>query len=233
MQKLLVAAAMCVASLGASAQSQIEGLTFSTWTDSGYYRGPGLPLDGYVVVQDSADVGRYFSSGQYTSIRSEFNLAGQQAAGSAVLSFEYDARYAVLSYPASQSMTVFLGSYAGDNVAHVSDWSTVTVGSPGSGFLFSLMGPPRFGQFETAGLTFGQTLSYDVTSLYNLSLARGDAALGIGLDSGINFQYAKFGNFTLTVTPPVPEPSTYALLLGGLALVGFARRHRARSVGGN
>ena len=34
------------------------------------------------------------------------------------------------------------------------------------------------------------------------------------------------GLYTLSVTAPIPEPETYALLLAGLALVGFVARRR-------
>ncbi len=33
-------------------------------------------------------------------------------------------------------------------------------------------------------------------------------------------------HFILEETPPVPEPLTYAMLLAGLGLLGFAVRHR-------
>ena len=34
------------------------------------------------------------------------------------------------------------------------------------------------------------------------------------------------GSFNFTSTPPVPEPQTYAMLLGGLAAIGFVARRR-------
>jgi hypothetical protein len=35
-------------------------------------------------------------------------------------------------------------------------------------------------------------------------------------------------NLGSTVAPPIPEPETYALMLAGLGLVGWAARRRAR-----
>lgn len=40
-------------------------------------------------------------------------------------------------------------------------------------------------------------------------------------------------NGTVIFAPAVPEPETYALLLGGLTLIVAARRYRARPTGGN
>ena len=223
MKKLVVAAAaLCVASAGAWAQTEIAGLTFSTWTDNDYYRGAGIPLDGYVAVGPSALGGQWYQyGGQYTSARSEFNLAGQQAANAVMLSFQFDGRSTVMGAAQTPSMPVILSWYSGDNVANVSDWRDVTF-PPGS--LFWIRAHEKFGEFDAASFASGQTLSFDVTSLYNSAIARGDAALGIGLDFyQFSFQYARFSDFTLTV-PAVPEPSTYALTLVGLVAVAMLRR---------
>lgn len=52
--------------------------------------------------------------------------------------------------------------------------------------------------------------------------------------NGIDFHTREFGDATLRPTltvevTPVPEPEAYALMLSGLALVGFAIRRRSRS----
>lgn len=230
MQKLLVVAALCVTGVGAQAQTEIEGLTFSTWTDNSYFRAPGLPLDGYVVVGQSALVGQYYDfGGQYTSARSEFNLTGQQAASAVMLSFQFDGRSAVQFAQQTPSMPLRLSWYVGDNVAHVSDWRVVEV-LPSS---VSIRSHTVFGNFDIDSFASGQVLSFDVTNLFNSAVARGDAALGIGLDHSLySFQYAKLSDFTLTVSA-VPEPGTYALMLGGLTLLGLGcRRHRASNRAG-
>lgn len=66
-----------------------------------------------------------------------------------------------------------------------------------------------------------------VTQALNSAIARGDNAFGMGLTQmGYAKQFANLGAFTLTVTPAVPKPSTYALLLGSLALLGVMRKRR-------
>ena len=49
---------------------------------------------------------------------------------------------------------------------------------------------------------------------------------GSGVDFGIDLAGLAGSSFTLTATAAVPEPETYALMLGGLALVAAMRRRR-------
>jgi len=44
--------------------------------------------------------------------------------------------------------------------------------------------------------------------------------------SAATSSYSAYGTVTYTFAPPVPEPETYAMLLAGLGLVGFAARRR-------
>ncbi len=57
-----------------------------------------------------------------------------------------------------------------------------------------------------------------------------DGAFSNGRMGFYNFSQANvsYSAFTLDPAPPVPEPATWALLLGGLAAVAGVRRHRAR-----
>ncbi|WP_257800384.1 PEP-CTERM sorting domain-containing protein [Aquincola sp. J276] len=52
---------------------------------------------------------------------------------------------------------------------------------------------------------------------------------GTNLDT-FNLSYSAVSNAVLysTALPPVPEPETYALMLAGLAAVGWVARRRAR-----
>ena len=53
----------------------------------------------------------------------------------------------------------------------------------------------------------------------------------LGLAPGMNANAVWNGNsLEVTLTTPIPEPETYALLLAGLGLVGFAARRRRRSL---
>lgn len=73
----------------------------------------------------------------------------------------------------------------------------------------------------TVALAAAQGLGFNTISDDSISLAYD---LGM-IDAGetVNFSYAY--NMS-AVTPPIPEPETYAMLLAGLGLVGFMARRR-------
>jgi hypothetical protein len=57
-----------------------------------------------------------------------------------------------------------------------------------------------------------------------------DGYFGFTAATGPNYaDWHKVKNFTLTNVSPVPEPSTYALMLGGLGLVGFMAYRRRKT----
>jgi hypothetical protein len=196
------------------AQSSINGLTYTYYFDGDFYPWQWGGIGG-------AQAGRLGSQTAYG--HSEFDLAGQQA-GTATLTFELTSAWeqeTCCNLPPPIS-TISLGAYAGDNLAQL----------PGSPYPETFnVGNNEFGQkfasFAVTGLPIGQKFTYDVTSFYNKSLLNGDAALGIGLvgSTPIRTTYS-FSNFVLTVTPPVPEPSTYALFAFGLASLILLRRAR-------
>lgn len=55
-----------------------------------------------------------------------------------------------------------------------------------------------------------------------------DGYFGFTAGTGARNDWHKISNFNLTVSP-VPEPSTYALMLGGLGLVGFMAYRRRKT----
>ncbi|MCE9659889.1 MAG: PEP-CTERM sorting domain-containing protein [Burkholderiales bacterium] len=83
---------------------------------------------------------------------------------------------------------------------------------------------------------------FDVTSL-GFSVTNGDQSFSqyvqFVADAGVDITGLIFTNANpptdafevanFTVTAPVPEPETYALMLAGLAAVGFISRRRRRS----
>lgn len=70
------------------------------------------------------------------------------------------------------------------------------------------------------GVAFASLTSPDgASSLYSINLATGAASLIGGTSSSLR---------DITVAAPIPEPETYALMLAGLAAVGFAARRRSR-----
>ena len=59
-------------------------------------------------------------------------------------------------------------------------------------------------------------------------MASEDYYFGFTAATGNNYDWHKVRNFELSVTP-VPEPSTYALMLGGLGMVGFMAYRRRKT----
>jgi hypothetical protein len=206
MRSLLMAVALSVASVGALAQTQIQGQTFAVTADQSFGL-PGGPY-GYVTMAEPVTAGMWGESSEWIAARSEFDLAGQQAAGSVWLSFHFLDMLAPAAYG---PIPMALGWYTGDNAATVSDFN------PGLYGLATL---------DLAGLGAGEIVHFDVTSLFNEAVVRGDAAFGVGIDNRtLPNTFARFESFTLTVSA-VPEPATYALMLGGLAMVGVVARRR-------
>lgn len=70
------------------------------------------------------------------------------------------------------------------------------------------------------GVSNGGTVDfYNTATLSGLSLTAGTMSALSGTD---------YFNLGSTVAPPIPEPETWAMLLAGLGLVGWAARRRAR-----
>ena len=81
--------------------------------------------------------------------------------------------------------------------------------------------------FDAAGL--GLNLSSDVASLGTPQYVQFTADAG-SMITGLTFDdspdYAGFEVANFSVTAAVPEPQTYALMLGGLGIIGFVARRR-------
>jgi hypothetical protein len=212
MRKLLIGAALGLASIVAMAQTTVSGLSFSVTTDVDY--DPTNPATGYVTQGgSSATAGMYGYQAEWVAARSEFDLAGEQTASSVVLSFVLTS----VSRPEEQLGTAAfmpVRAYIGDNTASLSDFTPTWTGDIGS--------------VDFGTLAVGSVLSFDVTSLFNAAVARGDAAFGVGIDNRtVPDSFASFNDFSLAVTA-VPEPGTCALMFAGLFAVGFATRQRQR-----
>ena len=74
------------------------------------------------------------------------------------------------------------------------------------------------------GIDDGETATFRITGAALDSFDADTLAAGVHVRSLVNGS----ASLVTTVTTPVPEPSTYGLLLAGLGVVGFVSRRRAK-----
>jgi uncharacterized repeat protein (TIGR01451 family) len=140
---------------------------------------------------------------------SEYDLAGL-AAGPAFVTFEVFQAGGLFAgtndFPFDGEIEIV--AYEGSNTEDIADYHTATFGTVGS--------------FFTAGLVVGNTISFDVTTLYNAAIAGGFSSLGIrlqlaaGVDAGggawtfENFRLTSSNESTATgtPTPTTGDPAT-------------------------
>jgi hypothetical protein len=75
----------------------------------------------------------------------------------------------------------------------------------------------------------GTSVSYTLTNTTTSTFLGfvSDAPLTSVTLTSLGQYWPTANNLTLAMAAPVPEPETYAMLLGGFALLGFARRRRS------
>ena len=168
-----------------------------------------------------AEVGR-FSSEEVRGL-SEYDLTGLASAASAFVTFEVFSAGGLFSgvndFPFDG--TIQIEAYAGNNLEDIPDYQAASLGIVGT--------------FSTVGLIVGNTLSFDITSIFNDAITNSLTSLGIRLRANpLNDAGAwVFDTFRLTtddLTTRVPEPSVLLLFVAGLAGLGMssARRRRRR-----
>jgi hypothetical protein len=166
-------------------------------------------------MTDTPSVGNFGTGVEWRVGRAEFSLEGVYAVDYASFSMTRLGVSAIFQEP-YQGAAMTVRTYIADGVAAVLDYTPTITGSLGS-FVFGSM-------------PYGTVGTFNVTTLVNEAIARGDKAFGIALDQMIySNNFGTVGSLTLNVMPAIPEPSTYVMLLGGLALLGFARSHSKKA----
>ena len=148
---------------------------------------------------------------------SEYNLTSLSSASSAFVTFNVFKAGGLFAgvndFPFTGNINVV--SYQGNNLEDIADYQAPSTGNVGT--------------FSTAGLAVGNTLSFDITSIFNAAIASADSSLGIRLQiaNGTDPKGGAwtFDTFRLTSdnqsTRPVPTPnSTLGLLAVGIFGVG-------------
>lgn len=170
-----------------------------------------------------AEVGR-FGSEEVRGL-SEYDLTGLSNSPTAFVSFEVFNAGGLFGgtndFPFTGSITVF--AYNGNNTEDESDYQAASIGTVGS--------------FSTSGLVVGNTLSFDITTIFNNLIDASADSLGIRLaaiplpsDGAWTFDGFRLTSENLTTPPPtaVPAPPILALALLCAGLVGFGMVRRRR-----
>jgi hypothetical protein len=170
-----------------------------------------------------AEVGS-FSSEEVRGL-SEYNLTGLTSTASAFVTFEVFMAGGLFTgtndFPYVGPIDVV--AYAGNNLEDISDYSEPSLGT--------------VGQFSTAGLGVGNTISFDITSIFNAAIANGDTSLGIrlqiaGTPNGGAYTFDLFrltsDNQSTVDLGQVPVPAALPLFASSLGAMGFLAHRRKR-----
>lgn len=208
---------------GATAATITEGFTFTVASDGSdqsvgdhFHSNTG---GSFGNPAGKAEVGSF--STEETRGLSEYNLTGLSSATSAFVTFRV---FSLDGLFAGTNDFQYIGdiavdAYAGNNLEDISDYEAASTGAVGI--------------FNTAALLAGDTLSSDITAIFNAAIGNGDASLGIRLAiaDNPNGGAVTFDSFRLTTdnqTSVVPVPAALPLLLAGLAVMGLITRRKTK-----
>ena len=168
-----------------------------------------------------AEVGDFF--GEEVRGLSEYSLAGLTNSATAFVTFNV---FDLAGLFANQNDFPFDGdidvvTYAGNNLEDISDFQA-PIGTV-------------LGTFNTAGLSVGDVLSFDITSAFNMAIDAAEMSLGVRLQIAAGVDplggAVTFDTFRLTTddqTSVIPVPA--AVWLFGTALIGligFGKRRKS------
>lgn len=125
--------------------------------------------------------------------------------------------------PLQNTVTGFKGTITADPLNNGAYTFTAADGAATRANGYAMAGDAFGNEWRNNNVLHGETFASDTTSLYVVDGAAKKFQLG-----GTLALNASTGVLSLTtsVTPAVPEPSTYALLFAGLAVVGAVTRRR-------
>jgi hypothetical protein len=203
----------------ASAATVTDGLTFSVASSNEDTDNGAFIYDSFSYLGGTAEVGLSGGQGRLVRGLSEYNLAGL-IAGSAFASFDV---YRLGGDTDDTNGFPFTGtldivSYSGNNAENISDYQASSLGT--------------ISVLETENLMVGDTLSFDISSIYNNALLSNLSSLGIRLqvtnpnDVPLKGEGLGFNNFRLTSDGQATAVPTPALLPGliGLGLGAWRKR---------
>lgn len=204
--------------------------------DNGFFGPPGISLIGKTAtITISIDLDRtpplIFSNGQAAVTSGEFNaFPGFDPSRGADIGGGSITIDSVTRVNAGESLTSYTYLPAGTGAS--------CPGTTSCSFLGTTTGPGRFGGSFTLGLVARQFSSGAPTSLFDLPLGsniceRAADCIGQYYDSmgGFTSVSVRLSSLSLSVLG-VPEPSSWAMFIGGFGMIGAAmRRHRRVSFG--
>lgn len=152
----------------------------------------------------------------------------------AAYSYTVDAGPAGSLYGAGTTAGPFLSTNAYNDTLTLSSFASGIVGVGANFFGTNIDGAYTLGGITVTATDASGTVTQTITAAVQNSFLGFVSSTGmtnmtiVGVQTGGAFLWPTVDNLAMgkSVTAPIPEPSTYALMLAGLATLGFAARRR-------